>query len=96
LTLQDCIALSELRPDEVDAIAEHEHLPEMIAAELGAYLMHLPDGERRVQAIIRDDIDEARRRGDLARAAKLRLCLQRFVAAHAGGCGCAAAAVRKG
>jgi hypothetical protein len=34
-TLEDCIALSDLSLEEVDAIAEHEPLPETIAAELG-------------------------------------------------------------
>ena len=38
LTIQDCIALCDLTEDEVEAIAEHEHIPEMLAAELGAYL----------------------------------------------------------
>jgi hypothetical protein len=89
LTLDDCIALSELRPDEVAAIAEVEHLPSIIAAELGCYLMHLPDGACRVRALIRDDIAEARDAHDFARAARLRLCLQRFVAEHAESCGAA-------
>lgn len=87
LTLQDCIALSELRPDEIEAIGDVKHLPDMIAAELGCYLMHLPNGDRRVGALIRDDIDKARREHDLVRAARLRLCLQHFVAAHAPCCG---------
>jgi hypothetical protein len=85
LTLEDCIAMSELRPDEIEAIAEIQHLPQMIAAELGCYLMQLPDGERRVETLLRQDIAEARRLGDFARAAKLRLCLQRFVMEHPSG-----------
>jgi hypothetical protein len=88
LTLEDCVALSELRRDEIDAIADIEHLPEVIAAELGSYLMHLPNGDRRVSALIRADIGKARSEGDLPRAAKLRLCLQHFVAAHQPRCGC--------
>jgi hypothetical protein len=86
LTLQDCIALSDLKADEIEAIADVEHVPQMIAAELGSYLMHLPDGERRVRALLREDIDKARAEGDLLRAAKLRLCLQHFVAEHASTC----------
>ena len=37
LTLQDCIALSDLTEEEILAIAEHEHIPEIVAAELGNY-----------------------------------------------------------
>ena len=31
LTLEDCIGLSELDEEEILAIAEHEHIPEMAA-----------------------------------------------------------------
>jgi hypothetical protein len=79
LSLEDCIALSDLLPDEVDAIAVHEHLPEIIAAELGCYLVHCADGRRAIRAIIRDDIEVARARGDFRRAGELRLVLRDFV-----------------
>ena len=32
LTLDDCLGLCDLSRDELDAIAEHEHLPEVIVA----------------------------------------------------------------
>jgi len=35
LTLDDCIELSELTEEEILAIAEHEHVPEMVALERG-------------------------------------------------------------
>ena len=82
LTLNDCIALSELTREEVDAIAEHEHIPEMIAAELGNYLVHGADGTVRIRDMIRDDIERARRRGDFAHAGRLKLVLKRFVETH--------------
>ena len=47
LTLQDCIELSELSEEEILAIAEHEHLPEMVAVEMGNYLTHTASGERK-------------------------------------------------
>ena len=40
LTLVDCLDLCDLGREEIEAIAEHEHLPEVIAAELGNYLVH--------------------------------------------------------
>jgi hypothetical protein len=85
LTLQDCLGFCELTEDEVLAIAEHEHLTEMAALELGSYLVCTPEGERRIESMIVDDIDAARARGDLRHAAMLRLVLQRYVAAHAPG-----------
>jgi len=83
LTLQDCLELCELTEDEVLAIAEHEHLTEMAALELGNYLVHTPEGERRIKAMIAEDIDAARGRGELVHAAMLKLVLQRFVETHA-------------
>jgi hypothetical protein len=76
LTIEDCIALSHLTPAEVDAIAEHEHLPDIVALEMGEYLMHLPTGEKAVKRIIRDDIHAAQARGDFAHSAKLKLVLK--------------------
>lgn len=80
LTLEDCIALSDLTQEEIDAIAEHEHLPEVIATELGSYLVHRAGGERAIRAIIRDDIEAAKARGDIVHAARLKLVLKHFMA----------------
>jgi hypothetical protein len=79
LTLEDCIALSDLTEEEIDAIAEHEHVPEIIATELGCYLVHLPEGRQAIKAIIRDDIAAARARGDYLHSAKLKLVLRHFI-----------------
>lgn len=79
LTLEDCIALSDLALEEIDAIAEHEHLPETIAAELGCYLVHRRDGRRLIRAMICDDIEAARWRGNLRHAAELNVVLQHFI-----------------
>ena len=36
LTFEDCLSLSELTEEEILAIAEHEHIPELAALELGS------------------------------------------------------------
>ena len=82
LTLQDCIDLCELTQDEIDAIAIHEHLPEIIAAELAQYLVHDAAGIPRIRAMIRDDIEDARRRSDHTQAAKLVAVLRHFIETH--------------
>jgi hypothetical protein len=82
LSLEDCIALSSLSEEEVAAIAEHEHLPMVIAAELGNYLVQTPDGGRHVKRMIRDDIEAANARGDLLHALALKLVLRHYVSCH--------------
>lgn len=79
LTLEDCIALSDLTLEEIDAIAEHEHLPETIAAALGCSLVHCLAGRRAIRAMICDDIEMAGAAGDMRHAAELKLVLKHFV-----------------
>lgn len=83
LTLQDCIDLCDLTEAEILAIAEHEHIPEIIAVEYGQYLMETPDGEPCICAIIRDDIRLAERHGDAERVLKLKMVLKHFIDNHA-------------
>jgi hypothetical protein len=82
LSLEDCLAMCDLTEDEVLAIAEHEHIPEMAAVQLGNYLVHTPEGEMRIKAIIRDDIAEAQRRGNRPHELALKLVLRNFVLQH--------------
>lgn len=82
LSLEDCIALSGLSEAEVLAIAEHEHIPEIAAAELANYLMRTHEGEMRIKSIIRDDIAHARAQGDRVRELALRALLRDFVLNH--------------
>lgn len=82
LTIEDCIALCGLTEEEVAAIAEHEHMPHMLATEMAAYLVETPSGERRIRRMIREDIEIAQSRGDHSHAAKLKLVLKHFVEQH--------------
>ncbi len=82
LTLEDCIALCELTPEEIEAIAEHEHLPAIVALELGNYLVHTPAGVPRIRRIIVDDIRAAETRGDRRRVVALKAVLKHFVETH--------------
>ena len=84
LTFEDCVALSQLTPDEVAAIAEHEHCPDIIAVELGAYLLRTADGAARISRFIQDDLDAAVQARDHAESARLKLVLQHFLRCHGG------------
>ena len=83
LSIQECIDISDLTEDEVLAIAEHENLPEMLAVELGSYLVHNSGGERRIKQMIQDDIRDAQARGNHKHAAVLKHVLRHFVEHHA-------------
>ena len=68
LTVEDCVGLCDLSEEEVLAIANHEHIPEVAAAELGDYLVHTPDGELSIRGMIREDIACHRQRPPRPRA----------------------------
>lgn len=82
INLDDIEDMTCLTRDEIAAIAEHEHLPEVNAAALGDYLMHLHKGPQQVQQMICEDIRNALHRDDLAHARELFATLRHFVAEH--------------
>lgn len=84
LTIEDCIGLCRLTEDEIAAVADHEHVPDIIALEMGNYLCITAEGQRRLSCMIVADIEAARAHGNLAHAAKLRRVLQHFLEHHAG------------
>ena len=49
ITLEDCVALCGLTEEEVLAIAEHEHLPEIAATAFASYLEHQEHGLEKVR-----------------------------------------------
>ena len=59
ITLEDCVGFCGLTEEEVLAIAEHEHLPEIAATALAQYLLSQEHGSERVRNMIVDDIRRA-------------------------------------
>ena len=78
LTYEDCLGMTDLTQDEVEAISEHEHMMEIVALELGNYLVHTPEGQPRIRRMIVEDIEAAEARGDAVHTAKLKLVLRNF------------------
>ncbi|MGB0723097.1 MAG: hypothetical protein ACPGU7_11960 [Gammaproteobacteria bacterium] len=82
LTYEDCVGLCDFSVEEIEAIAEHEGIGDLVAVELGEYILHCEDGTRRIRDIIFDDIARARRNGRVDHAANLERVLKRFIADH--------------
>lgn len=99
LTREDCLALCDLSEEEIAAIMEHEHMPELCAMEFGHYLIETAGGQTVLRRLILDDIRAAETRGDHEHASRLKLLLYRFGRNHPlppaspdrspGGAGCA-------
>ena len=82
LTYHDCIGLCDLTEDEIAAIAEHEHIPQIIALELGEYLVHCERGIPCIKKIILDDIEHAQEQQNTQKVLQLKLVLKHFVETH--------------
>lgn len=82
LCLEDCLDFCELDPDEIEAIAEHEHIPLIIAAELGSTLLKSPGGVKQLHTFILEDMEIALEHGQLERAGRLALVYRHFEQKH--------------
>lgn len=73
---EDLIGLCGLDEEEVAAIAEHEHIPDVAAASLASYMQE-------VRRMICDDIKNTLDRGDDKHAGELLMALTHLHQAHA-------------
>jgi DNA repair ATPase RecN len=86
ISLEDCVALCGLSEEQVLAIAEHEHLPEIAATALAQYLLKRERGMEKIRDMIVDDIRQAQRRQDKARILTLLHVLHHFLKSHPENC----------
>ena len=82
ITLEDCIAFCGLTEAEVLAIAEHEHVPEIAAAALAAYVLKQRRGADKIHCMIVEDIRAALRQGDRKHVSELFAVLRHFLESH--------------
>jgi len=82
ISLEDCIAMCGLEPDEVVAICEHEHMAEIPATALASYLLHQAHGPERIRTMIIDDIHQCLDRDEVKHAAELVAVLRHFLDIH--------------
>lgn len=84
ISRDDIIDMCGLDEQEVEALCEHEHIPEAAAAAFGAWLLTRPEGAKQIAEMIRDDIRHAWSEGDRAHAKALCAALHHFVDTHQG------------
>ena len=86
ITLEDCLAFCGLTEQEVLAISEHEHIPEVAAAALGEYLACQEHGADKIRDMIVDDIRASQARGDCDHVLTLLHVLHHFLRTHPEAC----------
>lgn len=78
LSLTDCLDFIDLDRATVDIIAEHEHLPIVVATELGDKLLSSSKGIYRIHQMHRKLIAAAAENGQLTREKELRVLYSTF------------------
>ena len=78
LSLEDCLDFSDLGAGEFDANATHEHVPLMVAAEIGSNLLKTADGIRCLETFFLETAEKARLRGSLDDAGRYLAAYREF------------------
>jgi hypothetical protein len=84
LTYEECVAFSDLPQEVIEAIACHEHVPEIAALEQGSCLCATQQGREAIGRMIIEDCETALARGNVQAAARMGLVLYHFIDAHKG------------
>ena len=82
ISLEDLIGFCDLTPEEVQVVAEHEHVSQAAAAVLGNCLVQSQSGCEKIRDMLMDEIRAAVRRHDICHARQLVSTLRHFLHEH--------------
>jgi hypothetical protein len=82
LSMQDVIDYCDLERGEIEAIAEHEHVPVIVAAELSEQLLCSPQGVCRLHSMIIENMENAMACGEFQHVQELAETYQHLQRTH--------------
>lgn len=82
LAMQDLLDYCDLDEGEIQAIAEHEHVPLVVAAEMGESLLSSPEGVCRLHTMIAENMEHAVKHGRFQHAKELENTYQHLQRTH--------------
>jgi hypothetical protein len=82
LSMQDVLDYCDLDSGEIEAIAEHEHIPMAVAAELSEVLLCSPEGVCRLHAMIIENMEHALKTGQFQHVTELQATYQHLQRTH--------------
>lgn len=82
LSFQDVIDYCDLERGEIEAIAEHEHIPVAVAAELSEQLLGSPEGVCRLHSMIIENMQHAIETGHYEHVHDLAITYQHLQRTH--------------
>ena len=82
LSIQDVLDYCDLDHGEIAAVAEHEHIPMTVAAELGETLLGTPEGVVRLHSMIVENMEHALESGHYRHVQELGETYQHLLRTH--------------
>lgn len=82
LSIRDLVDYCDLNQGEIEAVAEHEHVPLAVAAELGELLLQTPEGVFTLHRMIVENMQTAMKSGRMEHAQKLCEIYQHLCRVH--------------
>lgn len=82
LSIQDVLDYCDLDRGEIEAIAEHEHVPIAVAAEMSENLLCSPEGVFRLHSMIVENMQHALEAGHLEHVQDLAQTYQHLQRTH--------------
>jgi hypothetical protein len=82
LTVQECVDMSELSNEAIRVIAEHEHMPEVVAAELGQELLKSTGGIAEIRRMLEKSVELAIQGGAEDKINDRKRVLRSFIASY--------------
>ncbi|MEY2632578.1 MAG: hypothetical protein RIR00_1232 [Pseudomonadota bacterium] len=82
LSLKDLLDYCDLDCSEIEAIAEHEHIPLVLAAEMSSSLLNSPEGICNLHRMMLENIEHALEHGELQHATELSTAYQHLSQTH--------------
>jgi hypothetical protein len=80
LSLKDCLDFCDLDSCEIEAIAEHENLPVIIAAQLSNELLKTPEGVCCLYCMVLENLNQAMTEGDMDKVLRFGMTYQHLQA----------------
>ena len=82
LSMQDVLDYCDLERGEIEAIAEHEHVPLAVAAEMSEVLLCSPEGVCKLHTMIIENMERAIESGHYERVQTLAETYQHLQRTH--------------
>lgn len=82
LSIQDVLDYCDLDRGEIEAIAEHEHIPMTLAAEMSEVLLCSPEGVCKLHVMFLENMQHAYDNGDFEHVNELATAYQHLQRTH--------------